>query len=128
MDDNDWRRLARKHSRARKNGTINPFCCVCGEHHWAVRYDLHHFAERKYDDRTIRLCRTCHEKVTDMQKDYPPISPDTNPRLARFIAMIRGRIIMNRLSLEVDEELHAWLIGPPDLPPLSHREGSEDDK
>lgn len=118
MDDTEWRRLARMRSRARTNGTANPFCCVCGEHHWAVRFDLHHFAERKYDDRVIRLCRTCHEKVTDMQKDYPPIPRETDARLAKMIAMTRGRIIMTRLWLDTDEELHAWLTGEPFLPPL----------
>jgi hypothetical protein len=128
VDDTELRRLARQHGRARKNGTRNPFCCVCGEHHWTVRYDLHHFAEREYDDRTIRLCRTCHEKVTDMQKDYPPVPSDTDTRLARMIAMTRGRIIMTRLSLAVDEELHAWLTAEPFLPPLPDRERSGDGK
>lgn len=128
MDDTDLRRLARMHRRARSNGTNNPFCCACGEHHWTVRYDLHHFAERKYDPRTIRLCRGCHEKVTDMQKDYPRIPKDTEPRLAKMIAMTRGRIIMTRLWLEMDEELHSWLTAPPDFPRLPDNEGGDDDR
>ncbi len=62
VDDTELRRLARQHSSSPgKNGTRNLVCCAW-EHHWTVRYDLHHFAERDYDDRTIRLCRTCHEK------------------------------------------------------------------
>ncbi len=118
MDDIYLRRLGRKHDRLRKHGTRNPFCCVCGEHHWAVRYDLHHVAGRKFDPRVIRLCLTCHDKVSDMQKDYPPTPANLDPRLAQIIAMTRGRMIMNRLMLETDEELHAWLTGPPAFPPL----------
>ena len=127
MDDIEWNRLGRKHERLRKHGTDNPFCCACGEHHWAVRYERHHIAHRKYDPCTIRLCKTCHDKVTDMQKDYPPIPSGTDPRLARIIAMLRGRIIMQRLMQEHDEELEAWLSGAPALPdpPSADRGGSD---
>jgi hypothetical protein len=118
MDDIEWRRLARKRERLRKHGTDNPFCCACGEQHWAVRYENHHIAHRKYDPRTIRLCQPCHDKVTDMQKDYPPIPPGTDPRLARIVALLRGRIILTRKTLDIDEQLEAWLTGVPPLPEL----------
>jgi hypothetical protein len=118
MDKIDWNRLARKRERLRVHGTDNPFCCACGEHHWAVRFELHHIAGRKYDDRTIRLCLSCHDKASDMQKDYPPIPPGTDPRRAKLIAMTRGRIIMNKLIIDHDEQLEAWLSGTLDLPPL----------
>ncbi|MBO9581447.1 MAG: hypothetical protein J7498_11200 [Sphingobium sp.] len=118
MDDIEWHRLGRKRERLRKHGTDNPFCCVCGEHHWTVRYELHHVALRKYDPRTVRLCQPCHDKVTDMLKDYPPIPPGTDPRRAKMIAMMRGRIVLAKLALQFDEELEAWLTGAPPLPEL----------
>lgn len=117
MNDTDLKRLARKRTRLRKHGTLFPFCCLCGEHHWAVRYELHHVGERRYDPRTIRLCKTCHDKVTDMQKDFPPIPTNTEPRLAKLIALTRGRIIIATMMLELDQELHGWLTGAPILPP-----------
>lgn len=113
MEDVELRTLARKHNRLRKHGTRFPFCCLCGEHHWVVRYELHHFGERHYDPRTIRLCKSCHDKVSDMQKDYPPIPTGVDRRLAKAITLVRGRIIIGRLSLEIDEELHATLSGEP---------------
>lgn len=118
MNDAEWNRLGRKRERLRKQGTLNPFCCVCGEHQWAVRYELHHIAGRKYDDRVIRLCHSCHDKASDMQKDYPPIPPGTDPSLARLIQMIRGRIIIMQLALDSDQELHDWMTGSIALPPL----------
>ena len=118
MDDIEWKRLARKRERLRKHGTLSPFCVACGEHHWAVRYELHHFALRKFDARVIRLCQTCHDKASDMQKDYPPISPDTDPRLAKIIAIVRGRIIMSQLMIQTDNEIHDWLTSTPPLPPV----------
>ena len=118
MDDIEWRRLARKRERLRKHGTLNPFCIVCGEHHWAVRYELHHFARRKIDPRVIRLCQTCHDKASDMQKDYPPIPSGTDPQVARLIAIIRGRMIMSQLMLQTDTEIHDWLTGALSLPPV----------
>lgn len=129
IDDLEWNRLARQRSRARKIGTANPFCRLCGEHHWAVRFDLHHFALRKFDPRTIRLCRNCHEKVHDMLKDFPPIPPGMDARLVRLVHIARGRMALFALALETDRELDAWLTGAVPLPPLPapEREGGRDD-
>jgi hypothetical protein len=118
MDGMDWNRLQRQRERLRKHGTDNPFCCACGEHHWAVRYDLHHIAHRKYDDRTIRLCLSCHDKVSDMQKDYPPIPASFSPERSKLLAMQRGRIILNKLMLDQDEQVERWLSGSIKLPAL----------
>jgi hypothetical protein len=125
IDDIEWNRLARQRSRARKIGSANPFCCVCGEHHWAAIYDLHHFALRNYDPRTIRLCITCHKKVHDKMADFPPIPSGTHPSLARLIQILRGRMALFALALETDRELHDWLTGAVPLPPLPEREGED---
>lgn len=127
MNDIEWRRLARKRSRLEQLGTRNPFCCVCGEHDWCARYDLHHFARRKYDPRVIRLCIICHNKVSDMEKDFPPIPANTDPRLAKAIAVARGRIHLFRLALATDEEFERWLSGSHFLPPAAQDQGGGDD-
>lgn len=33
--------------------------------------ELHHVAGQKRDDTTVILCRNCHRKVSDDQKDHP---------------------------------------------------------
>lgn len=116
MDKIDWNRLARRRERLRIHGTDNPFCCACGEHHWAVRFELNHILGRKHDDRVMRLCHSCHDKVSDMQKDYPPIPAGTDAVVAKLIAITRGRIINAKLFLELDEELEALLSGRLQLP------------
>jgi hypothetical protein len=129
IDNIEWSRLARQRSRARKYGAANPFCCLCGERHWAVRFDLHHFALRKFDPRTIRLCRNCHEKVHDMLKDFPPLPPGMDARLARLVLIVRGRMVLFGLALETDRELHDYLTGAVPLPPLPtpESEGGDND-
>jgi hypothetical protein len=127
MTDTEWRYLARKRSRLEQQGTLNPFCCVCGEHDWRVRYDLHHFARRKFDPTVIRLCIICHNRVSDMEKEFPPIPVSTEPRLAKAIAVTRGRIFIFRLALAFDEEHEAWLSGTPFLPALPEPNGGDDD-
>lgn len=126
MTEQEWNRLKRKRSRLEQLGTDAPFCCVCGERDWRSRYDLHHFARRQYDPRVIRLCILCHNKVSDMEKDFPPIPASTDPRLAKAIAITRGRICLFRLALATDEEMEGWLSGTPFLPPVANV--GEDDR
>ena len=128
IDDIEWNRLGRQRSRARKIGTANPFCRLCGERHWAVRYDLHHFALRKFDPRTIRLCRNCHEKVHDMLKDFPPLPSGMDARLARLVHIVRGRMVLFALALETDRELNDYLTGAIPLPPLPQAEDEGSDR
>lgn len=125
MTDKEWKRLRRKRFRLVQLGTQNPFCCNCGEHDWCVRYDMHHFARRRYDPREIRLCIICHNKVSDMEKEFPPIPATTEPRLAKMIAITRGRICLFRLALTTDEEMEQWLSGSPFLPPLPEDMGGD---
>lgn len=127
MTDKEWTLHRRKRSRLEQLQTRNPFCCNCGEHHWCARYDLHHFARRKYDPRVIRLCIICHNKVSDMEKEFPPIPATTEPRHAKMIAISRGRITLFRLALATEEELEQWLSGAPILPPIPDATGSLDD-
>lgn len=126
MTDKEWKCLRRKRSKLEQLGTRNPFCWICGEHDWRSRYDMHHFARRKYDPRVIRLCIICHNKVSDMEKEFPPIPATTEPRLAKMIAIIRGRICLSKLTLQTDEELEQWLSGSPFLPPLPGEAGGAD--
>jgi hypothetical protein len=125
MDKVDWNRLARKRERLRVHGTDNPFCCACGEHHWAVRYELHHIARRKYDPLTMRLCLSCHDKVSDMQKDHPPVPSGTDPNVAMLTQMLRGRMDLACLMLEFDGRILALLTGHLPLP-SPQTEGADD--
>lgn len=127
MDKIDFRRLARKRERLRTQGTINPFCCACGEHHWGVRYELNHILWREYDHRVMRLCHSCHDKVSEMQREYPPIPSNVDPVVTRLIALLRGRIIHAKLFMEIDEEFEALLSGRLQLPHVAPADAEGDD-
>jgi len=49
---------------------ISVACPFCGEDDPRCAED-HHIAGRKYDDMTVRVCRNCHRKLSDMQRDHP---------------------------------------------------------
>ena len=127
MDSIDLKHLARKRERLRSQGTINPFCCACGERHWGVRYELNHILWRRHDDRVMRLCHSCHDKVSEMQREYPPIPSSVDPVVAKLIALFRGRIIHAKLFMEIDEEFEALLSGRLQLPQTVSPDAEEGD-
>ncbi|KAA5805342.1 hypothetical protein F1654_05015 [Alkalicaulis satelles] len=51
----------------RRLGTRNPVCVMCGETNPHV-IELHHIAGTLLND-TVPICRNCHRKVSDPQKD-----------------------------------------------------------
>jgi hypothetical protein len=37
--------------------------------------ELHHIAGRAFDDETVPVCRNCHARLTDHQRDHSPAKP-----------------------------------------------------
>ena len=60
----------RKQKRLEKLGTNNPVCVVCGESDWRC-LEEHHIAGQAYGDELSIVCRNCHRKLSDEQKDHP---------------------------------------------------------
>jgi len=57
--------------RARRRlGSDNPRCGICGENYGGC-LEAHHIAGRKNDETTTPLCRNCHRKASDAQRDHP---------------------------------------------------------
>lgn len=90
---------ARKQSRFEKLGTDNPVCGMCGETDWRVM-ELHHVADHKRDKATVLLCRNCHRKVSDDQKDHPRFSPSNDTMLDCIGHFLLGLADMLRLIVE----------------------------
>jgi hypothetical protein len=61
---------ARKQKRLETLDDNNPACIVCGENNPHC-LELHHIAGQAYDDDTTPVCRNCHRKLSDDQKDHP---------------------------------------------------------
>lgn len=69
MDDKDRERERRRQAALDRLGTDHPRCVICGETDWRV-LELHHIAGRAHDKTTVIVCRNCHRKLSDAQKDH----------------------------------------------------------
>ena len=95
-------REARKQNRLERFGTNAPRCGSCGEADDRC-LEAHHVAGRKHDDATVLVCRNCHRKVSDDQRDYPAFDPDGDAFLdavGRFLLGLADllRLIVERLA------------------------------
>lgn len=89
MNDDEYEQERRKQRRLEKLGTTHPRCGMCGEADDRA-LELHHVAGRKHDDVTVILCRNCHRKVSDNQKDHPAIITQADPMLAIIGSFLLG--------------------------------------
>lgn len=83
MDDKE----ARKQKRLEILGSNNPVCVICGENDWRC-LEEHHIAGQAYDDSLSNVCRNCHRKLSDDQKDHPQKiggTPDTLETIGHFL-------------------------------------------
>jgi hypothetical protein len=87
MDDIQRKRETRKQKHLERLGADDPCCVVCGETYVGA-LERHHLAGRAYDEFISIICRNCHRKLSDDQKDHAPKldnSPALDERLAHFL-------------------------------------------
>jgi hypothetical protein len=88
MSNQELRREKRRQTTLERLGTNTPCCAECGETDWRC-LELHHIAGRDFDaDATAILCRNCHRKLSDDQKDHPPLAsshPSQFDRIGHFL-------------------------------------------
>ena len=70
MNTIDKAKEARKQKRLETLGSNHPVCIICGEDN-AHCLELHHLAGQAYGDDLSTVCRNCHRKLSDDQKDHP---------------------------------------------------------
>lgn len=72
MDDLERRlfREGRRRSAHRRLGSERPVCVSCGEPDPLV-LEREHLAGRKHDDTTTFMCRNCHARRSEMQREQP---------------------------------------------------------
>lgn len=78
--DIQLQRERRRQRAIERLGSDSPRCLRCPESDPIV-LERHHLAGKAYDPHsTVILCRNCHRKVSDLQKDHPPkISDPSDP-------------------------------------------------
>lgn len=92
-------RLERAHERL---GTNAPQCIHCGEN-YAHCLEEHHIAGRAMHDDVVIMCRNCHRKLSDAQKDHPQPqskSPHVLEVIGRYLLGVAElfRLIVERLD------------------------------
>jgi hypothetical protein len=92
-------RLERAHERL---GSNEPRCLHCGEDSVHC-LELHHVAGQAMHDDVVTECRNCHRKVTELQKDHPPIlsqPPHILEVIGRYLLGIADlfRLLIDRLD------------------------------
>ncbi len=87
MNDTERKHEIRRQRAMERLGSNSPKCAICGENepHCLER---HHVAGQAFADDTVILCRNCHRKTSDTQKDHPERSkrrPDPLERIGHFL-------------------------------------------
>lgn len=109
MLDKELARELRKQRRLEKLRSNSPKCGECGEADWRC-LELHHVADFGCDDGTVTLCRNCHRKVSDDQKDHPAFDPGADPMLHAIGRFLLGLADLLRLAIEKLTEFGLALI------------------
>ena len=60
-----------RHQQAKRRVGSNCSCCICGENDQRC-IELHHIAGQHFDGQLAPVCRNCHRKLSDAQRDHPP--------------------------------------------------------
>ena len=111
MPPPEKRRETRRQNALDRLGSNAPRCVICGEDDWRT-LEFHHIAGRAFDDGGAILCRNCHRKLSDDQKDHPKppaVQPSTPERIGHFLHGLADLLAM------LVEKLRAFaseLIGP----------------
>jgi len=76
MDVKELEREKRRQAQLERLGTNTPRCVICGEDNPSC-LELHRIPGRKFGNELAIVCRNCHRKLSDAQKDHP--HPETDP-------------------------------------------------
>ena len=111
MNESQLRTETRKFRRFRNLGDIAPYCRICGKFDWRYRYEYHHIAGRNYSSTVILICGDCHDWISDMQKDRPPLPPGIDPQVAQLVHQLHGHIEINARSTECLQRTISAVLG-----------------
>jgi hypothetical protein len=87
MDEKSLAKERRKQAVLERLGTNSPQCVICVEGDPRC-LEKHHLPGRKFGDDLVIVCRNCHRKLSDTQKDHPLqicTPPCLEERIAHFL-------------------------------------------
>lgn len=99
-------RLQRAYQRL---GTDKPACCLCGETNPHC-LERHHIAWRRNGPEDSIICRNCHRKLSDAQKDHlSPLGGEPNV-IERIGFLLLGLCDFLQLLLPKLKEIAVYLL------------------
>ena len=87
MSEKEMKRETRRQKAFDRLGTDHPMCACCPETDWRCM-ELHHLEGEDFGKTLIVVCRNCHRKLSDAQKDHPTKSgepPTSTERIGHFL-------------------------------------------
>lgn len=110
MNTIDKAKEARKQKRLETLGGNNhPACVICGEDNPHC-LELHHIPGQAYGDDLCTVCRNCHRKLSDDQKDHPKQIDTAPATIERIGHMLLGLADFFALLVEKLKEFGHYLI------------------
>ncbi len=120
----DLNKEKRRQKALERLGTNTPQCVHCGESDHRC-LEAHHIAGRAYDEQTVVMCRNCHRKLSDSQKDHPPKVSEKDPSLLECIGhFLLGLADLFEMLMEKLREFGKALIEGAKVCPPPYGRGS----
>ncbi len=109
-DNTELNREKRRQARLERLGMNKLRCKACGESDDRC-FDHHHLAGRKNSPFTVLLCKNCHAKLSDHQKDQPKQAKAPSDPIEAIGFFLLGLADLFELLVEKLREFGLHLIG-----------------
>jgi hypothetical protein len=107
--ETEIRRERRRQAAIERLGTDKPACVICGERDPRV-LEKHHLERQAFGDTLVPVCRNCHRKLSDLQKDHPDKITEIPDPLEVIAHVLRGAADLFELLARKFREFAAYLI------------------
>lgn len=111
--DSELNRNIRRQRAFERLGVTNPRCIYCGEDDPLV-LERHHLAGQTYGEDTVIVCRNCHRKLSDSQKEHPDKIQDPPDKLEAIAHFLMGLADLFELLIRKLREFARDLINRAD--------------
>lgn len=96
MSEAQMRRETRRQKALDRLGTDNPVCACCSETDPAC-LELHHLEGEDFGATLVTVCRNCHRKLSEAQKDHPAQlgeKPQSLETIGHFLAGLADLLVL----------------------------------
>jgi hypothetical protein len=102
LSETEMRRETRRQKALDRLGTDHPRCRRCTEDD-PFCLELHHLEGEPFGETLIVLCRNCHRKLSDLQKDHPAQigkQPTADERIGHFLLGLADLFVLLAIKLK----------------------------